>query len=151
MTAYGPMDDFAVFERYSDIQLTHDNIEHYRALAEERLVLNRCNSCRTWIYPHRPLCPECLSWDVRPEEISGLGRVYMFTLIMQPRDPHSTSVEPVPVAAVELVEQAGLRYLARIVNCAPDAIEHGMPVQLTWIGPEGARWPAFKPFAGHAG
>lgn len=148
MTHYGPIDDFAVFERYPDIHITHDNIEHYRALARERLVINRCRSCQTWIYPHRPLCPECLSWNVRAEETSGLGRVYMFTLIMQPRDAQSTSFEPVPVAAVELVEQTGLRYLARIVNCPPDAIEHDMPVQLTWVGPEGARWPAFEPFAG---
>lgn len=150
MTHYGPIDDFAVFERYPDIQLTHDNIEHYRALADERLVINRCRSCHTWIYPHRPLCPECLSWDVRPEEVSGLGRIHLFTLIMQLRDPQAMIAEPVVTAAVELVEQDGLRYLARVVNCDPQAIVHDMPVRLTWIEIDGRNWPAFEPFAGHA-
>lgn len=145
MTHYGHIDDSAVFERYPDIQLTHDNIEHYRALAEQRLVINRCGSCRTWIYPHRPLCPKCLSWDVRPEEISGFGRVHMFTLIMQLRDPSAMIMEPVPTAAVELAEQTGLRYLARVVNCDPRAIVHDMPVRLTWIEVDGRTWPAFEP------
>jgi uncharacterized OB-fold protein len=149
MTDYGPLDDLAVFNLYPGIQISHDNIEHYRALAKGRLVINKCHACGHWIYPHRPLCPECLSWDVRPTEVSGLGRVFMFTLLNQLRDPQSLIMEPMPVAAVELVEQKGLRYLSRIVNCPVEAITHDMPVQLTWLEPdeEGRRWPAFEPFS----
>ena len=36
MKNYGPVDDYTVFELYPEIQITHDNIEHYRALAERR-------------------------------------------------------------------------------------------------------------------
>ena len=71
---YGPIDDFRVFELYPDIQLSRDNVEHYRALAQGRLVFNRCHDCGYWIYPHRPICPECLSWNVKPEEVSGYGQ-----------------------------------------------------------------------------
>jgi len=142
---YGPIDDFTVFELYPDIQLTKDNVEHYRALAEGRFVINRCGHCGHWIYPHRPLCPECWSWDVKPQEPSGYGRIFMFTLLHQLRDPQSHIMEPVNVAAVELVEQARLRYLARIVNCAPGDIVHDMPVRLTWIEIGGKEWPAFEP------
>lgn len=140
------MDDLAIFERYPDVQINRDNIAHYHALAEGRLVINRCGDCGHWIYPHRPLCPECWSWNVAPREVSGLGRVFMFTLLNQLRDPGSLILEPVPVAAVELVEQDGLRYLSRIVNCPVEAIAHDMPVQLTWIDIGGKRWPAFEPF-----
>jgi len=144
---YGPIDDFRVFELYPDIQLSRDNIEHYRALAQRRLVINRCRDCGHWIYPHRPLCPECLSWNVKPEEISGLGTVFMFTLLYQLRDPRSHIMEPMPVAAVELAEQKGLRYLSRIVNCAPEDIGHDIPVRLVWIDDENGEvaWPAFEP------
>ena len=145
MKNYGPIDDYTVFELYPDIQLTHDNIEHYRALAERRLVINRCGDCGWWIYPHRPMCPECWSWNVKPEEISGLGSVFMFTLLYQLRDPTSMIHEPVAVAAVELAEQKGLRYLARIVNCPPQDITHDMPVRLTWIELGNLEWPAFEP------
>lgn len=148
MRGYGPIDDFTVFELYPDIQLTRDNVEHYRALADRRLVINRCRDCGYWIYPHRPLCPECWSWNVRPGEIDGNGTIFMFTLLHQLRDPQSMIHEPVNVAAVELSEQKGLRYLARIINCPPDAIMHGMPVRLTWIAIGDLEWPAFEPVAG---
>lgn len=139
-------DEETIFVRYPDIHITRDNIAHYRGLAERRLLINRCDDCGTWIYPHRPLCPNCWSWSVRPTEVSGLGRVYMFTRLHQLRDPEAMIYAPMPVAAVELVEQDGLRYLSRIVHCPPGAIEHGMPVQLTWIEESGKFWPAFEPF-----
>ncbi len=145
MRNYGPIDDFTVFELYPGIQITHDNVEHYRALAERRLVINRCQGCGWWIYPHRPLCPECWSWSVKPEEVSGFGTVFMFTLLHQLRDPQSMIAEPLNVAAVELVEQKGMRYLARIVNCEPQDIVHDMPVRLTWIEQGNLEWPAFEP------
>jgi uncharacterized OB-fold protein len=154
MSNYGPIDDYRLFELYPDIQLTHDNAEHYRALAQGRLVINRCQDCGFWIYPHRPLCPECWSWNVRAEEVGGEGRVFMFTLLHQLRDPASHILEPVPVAAVELAEQKGLRYLARIVGCAPEDITHEMPVRLVWLDDPGGEigWPAFAPLrSGSAG
>ena len=69
----------------------------------------------------------------------------MYTNLMQLRDPRSAVMEPVPVAAVELAEQNGLRYLSRIVNCAVEHIHHDMPVQLTWVEIGGLEWPAFEP------
>lgn len=142
---YGPLDDSHVFELYPGIQLTRDNIEHYRALAQGKLAINRCHNCHYWIYPHRPMCPECWSWNVTPEEVSGEGKVFMFTLLYQLRDPRSMIHEPVNVAAVEFVEQKGLRYLARIVDCAPEDITHDMPVRLTWLEEGDHLWPAFTP------
>jgi uncharacterized protein len=146
---YGPIDDFTVFELYPDVQVNRDNIEYYRGLAERRLLINRCGDCGTWIYPHRPLCPECWSWDIKAEEVSGLGSVFMWTTLMQQRNPLSP-MEPMPVAAVDFAEQKGLRYLSRIVNCAPEDIYHDMPVRLTWIeiGSGNLEWPAFEPIPG---
>ena len=74
MKNYGPIDNFTVFELYRDIQITHDNVEHYRALAERRLVINRCQDCGWWIYPHRPMCPECWSWNVKRSEERRVGK-----------------------------------------------------------------------------
>lgn len=144
---YGPLDDAHVFDLYPGIQLTRDNIEHYRALAQGKLVINRCHDCHYWIYPHRPLCPECWSWNVTPHEVSGEGTVFMFTLLYQLRDPKSMIHEPEPVAAVELAEQKGLRYLSRIVDCAPEDIVHDMPVRLVWLEEGDHLWPAFAPAA----
>lgn len=142
-----PSDD-AVFAHFHDVHLDRDNLEHYRALMSGRLVINRCDDCGRWIYPHRPLCPKCLSWAVTPTEIAGRGSVYMYTLLHQLRDPNRPLAEPMGLAAIELAEQPGLRYLSRVVNCPGQVLEHGLPVTLTWIEEEdGRRWPAFEPAA----
>jgi uncharacterized OB-fold protein len=147
MNLHEPLADREVFEAYPGTHIDRDNIEHYRGLAGRRLLINRCQACGRWIYPHRPLCPECWSWDVAATEVGGEGRVFTFTLLQQLRDPNALLAEPVVAAAVELKEQAGLRYLARIVNCPQDEIALDMPVQLTWIEVNGRAWPAFEPIA----
>jgi uncharacterized protein len=140
--------DEAVFATLPGVPITRDNIEHYRGLLERRLLLNRCLDCGYWIYPHRPLCPECLSWNVGATEVSGKARVFMFTLIHQERNPQDRLQAPLPVAAIELNEQPGLRYLATIVNCPHDQIAIDMPIRLVWIDRDDFAWPAFEPAPG---
>jgi uncharacterized OB-fold protein len=145
VTATVPTDE-EVFAAFPGVLIDHDNIAHYRGLLNGRLLINRCSACGFWIYPHRPLCPECLSWDVRPAEVSGQGTVFMFTLIYQERDPAAQLREPIVAAAVELAEQKGLRYLARIVNCPSSEVRLDMPVRLAWMQRGGhVSMPAFEP------
>jgi uncharacterized OB-fold protein len=140
-----PLSDQAVFDLFPEVMIDRDNIEHYRALAQGRLLINRCEECGYWIYPHRPLCPRCLSWRVTPTEVSGRGRIFTYTLLHQLRDPDALVVEPVVEAAVELAEQPGLRYLARIVGCPRDQLALDMPVELAWIEERGRPAPVFAP------
>jgi uncharacterized OB-fold protein len=114
-------------------------------MAARRLMIRRCRDCGYWVYPHRPVCPECLSWDVPFEEVSGRGRIFMETRLHQLRDPNAQIYEPIVAAAVELEEREGLRYLARIVNCDGAEIGPDTLVSLTWIEEDGATWPAFEP------
>jgi uncharacterized OB-fold protein len=147
VTATEPGDD-AVFAAFPGVLIDRDNIAHYRGLLGGRLLINRCSACGFWVYPHRPLCPRCLSWDVRAAEVSGQGTVFMFTLIHQERDPGGHLREPIVAAAVELAEQKGLRYLARIVNCPSNEVRPDMPVRLTWVEREGhVSMPSFEPAA----
>lgn len=140
-----PISDAEVFATLPNVRIDRDNIEHYRGMLAGRLLINRCQSCGYWIYPHRPLCPECHSWDVKPTEVSGRGTLFMYTLIHQSRDPQVFLEAPMPVAAVELVEQAGLRYLSSIVGCPAHRLRNDMPLQLVWIDQDGIRVPAFAP------
>jgi uncharacterized OB-fold protein len=151
MSVQAPLNDREVFALFPNVMINQDNIAHYRALATGHLLINRCEDCGHWIYPHRPMCPECLCWQVTPTEVSGQGRIFLFTLIHQLRDPDSVIMEPVVAAAVELIEQAGLRYLARIVNCPLDQITLDMPVSLTWMQDGERLLPAFEPASGQRG
>ena len=142
--------DHDVFEHFHDVLIDRDNIAHYRGLMAGKLLINRCDDCGYWIYPHRPLCPECLSWQVTPTQISGRGSLFLHTLIHQSRDPDNPIDTPVVTAAVELAERKGLRYLSRIVGCPPEALRPDMPLELCWIEDKGRRWPAFQPTAASA-
>lgn len=133
-----------VFSAFPKSMLTHDNIEYFRGLLEHRLLINRCDDCRYWIYPHRPMCPACWSTSVRPTEVSGKGTVYMFTILYQGR-PLAGFEYPHLIAAVELPEREGLRYLAPIVNCAHEDAHDGMAVELTWIETDEGPVAAFAP------
>jgi uncharacterized OB-fold protein len=42
-------------------------------------------------------------------------------------------VDPLPLVAVELSEQEGLRYLSSVVDTEPDQLKVGSPVVLCWI------------------
>ena len=145
MTSAATISDEEVFAAFPNVLIDQDNIEHYRGLAAGKFMINRCAACGHWIYPHRPLCPRCLSWDVAATEVSGKGRVFMVTLIQQERDPNDRRNEPLAAVAVELVEQKGLRYLATIANCPSHEITIDMPVRLTWIEQDGHKVPAFEP------
>lgn len=137
--------DHEVFDHFHDVWIDRDNIAHYRGLMAGKLLINRCADCGHWIYPHRPMCPKCLSWHVEPTEVSGKGKLYLFTLLHQSRDPDHALEAPMQSAAIELVEQPGLRYLSRVINCPLMSLKHDMPVTLTWIEEGGRRWPAFEP------
>ena len=139
--------DDDVFERFPDVLITYDNIEHYRGLLQRRLLINRCDDCGYWIYPHRPLCPRCWSWSVTPTEVSGHGRVYLLTKIRHTRanDRAGRRQGSVVLVAVELAEQPGLRYLATVDGAGVVDLRHDMPVELTWIERDGLQVPAFRP------
>lgn len=139
------MADADVLAALPNVRIDRDNIEHYRGLLAGKLLINRCQGCGYWIYPHRPVCPECWSWDVKPTEVSGRGTLFMYTLIEQSRDPNNRLSEPIPVAAITLAEQPNLRYLSAIVGIRPDELQHDMPVRLIWIDRDGIRAPAFAP------
>jgi uncharacterized OB-fold protein len=142
-----PVSDDEVFERFPDVLITYDNIEHYRGLLGQRLLINRCDDCGHWIYPHRPLCPRCWSWSVTPSQVSGRGRIYLLTQVQQARanDAAGQRQGAVVLVAVELAEQQGLRYLSTVDGVAFTDLRHDMPVELTWIERNGRVVPAFRP------
>jgi uncharacterized OB-fold protein len=138
--------DETVLARYPQLRLDHVNKDFYRGLLSHQLLLGRCADCGRWHTPLRPRCPECWSVNVRREAVQGVGTVHLLTLLHQgPPSPDVDYSTPWPLAAVELVEQPGLRVPATIVDCPPDELRIGLEVSLTWITRDGAPWPAFRP------
>ncbi len=138
--------DAQLLAAFPDTLITHDDKEFYRGWLEHRLLLQHCSSCARWHHPPRPMCPDCWSRDVRPDEVSGEGTIHLLIHLHQgPPAPDVDYSEPHPVATVELAEQEGLRFTSTVVNCPRDEIHIGMPVRLAWIERWGAPFPVFEP------
>jgi uncharacterized OB-fold protein len=92
-----------------------------------QLKITRCTQCGLWTSPPAADCPDCgAALVARP--VSGRGTVFTYTVNYQPFNP---SV-PVPyvIAIIELDEQSDLRIAANIVDCEPDSVYVGMPVEV---------------------
>jgi uncharacterized OB-fold protein len=105
--------------------------EHNRAFwtggGGGRLLISWCAHCDLWIAPPAGQCPDCGGALVaRP--VSGRGTVFTYTVNYQPFNPGV----PVPyvIAIVTLDEQTDLRIATNIVDCEPDSVYIGLPVEV---------------------
>jgi len=125
--------------------LTPDSLAFWQGGAEGRLMIQRCQRCRSWFHPPTPFCRQCESLDVGPEPVGGRGRVCTFTINHQRWTPDLEV--PFVVAIVELDEQPGLRFLSNIVGCPVDEVTIGMPVQVRFEQQEDVWIPLFEKVA----
>jgi uncharacterized OB-fold protein len=114
-------------------------------VAENRLLILRCQTCGNYIHYPRPVCNRCLGTDLAPEPVSGLGHIYTYTWVMQAFHPYFVDKLPYVVAVVELVEQPGLRLTTTVVDCAEGDLEVGLPVEVLFdeVVP-GLKLPLFR-------
>lgn len=102
----------------------------WKGLREHKLLILRCGDCGYWIYSPLASCPQCLSFNVAPEPVSGRGTIYSFTVVHR---EFAQGIKPPYVAAfVDLDEQPALRLLSNIVNCRVSDVEIGMPVRVVF-------------------
>ena len=129
-------------------RVTDRNRFYWTAGRDGELRFQRCNACRYFIHPPGVLCPKCHSKDLGVEAVSGHGEVHTFSINHQAWMPGLEP--PFVLAVVRLPEQADLRITTNIVNCAPDDVTFGMPVQVLFEAhAEDEVWiPVFEPLKG---
>lgn len=128
-------------------QITPLTQRFWEAAAKKSLVVQRCQSCRSFTWCPRPHCAECGSDQLEWAEVSGRGTVYSFTTIREVVGRGSRGFEkeiPFVVAWVDLDE--GPRFVTNIVGCPIDKVTIGMAVEVVFeeAGP-GIFLPKFRP------
>jgi uncharacterized protein len=124
--------------------------DHNRAFwtggADGQLRITFCAQCGVWVSPPAAECPDCDgALEARP--VSGRGTVFTYTVNHQPFNP----AVPIPyvIAIVELEEQADLRIASNIVDCEPDSVYAGLPVEVRFerqdVDGEARYVPVFAP------
>jgi uncharacterized OB-fold protein len=124
-------------------RVTRANEHFWKGGADGRLHLLRCGDCQQWVHPPQPVCPQCLGRSLSPDTVSGRATVATFTLNHQQWVPAPD--HPYCIAIVELEEDPTIRLTTNIVNCPPEQVEVGMPVQVTFEQHEDVCIPLFEP------
>ena len=94
----------------------------WAAAARHVLTVARCSACGSFAIPPDQTCPHCHSTDPAFvfEPVSGRGVVRSWTTIRQSFLPGFAADVPFVLVDVELVEQAELRLIGRLLD-GPDA------------------------------
>jgi len=102
----------------------------WEALQRHELYLQKCRSCGELRYYPRALCTNCLSSKIEWVPSKGRGKVYTFTATYQNGAAGFRESLPYIMAYIELDE--GLKLLTNLVECRPEDVKIGMPVEVVF-------------------
>ncbi|CAM3131768.1 Zn-ribbon domain-containing OB-fold protein [Mycobacterium colombiense] len=117
--------------------------EFWKAASQQQLVAPRCNGTGRYFFPPERCVPGTASTDWSYAECSGRATVYTFSVVHRP--PSADFDAPYILAVVDLEE--GCAMLTNIVDCSPDEVRVGMPVQVAFLEVDGGALPVFRPVA----
>jgi uncharacterized OB-fold protein len=105
---------------------------YWEAAARHELVVARCSRCRAYAIPPDVVCPHCFSAEpgFAFEQVSGRATVRSWTVMRQSFLPGFGADVPFVLVDVELVEQAGLRMVGRLLDGPPALGGDGAPLRI---------------------
>lgn len=121
---------------------TPDTERFWDGCRQGELRLQRCTSCGTVRYPPSPTCRRCGADD--DEELVASGRARLASFVIHHRAVPGFE-PPYVIAVVELAE--GPRLMSNLVDVDPDpeALQVGMPLEVTFLDLDETSLPVFRP------
>ena len=116
--------------------------------AQNKLVMQRCEECRAYVWTPRPACFECGSEQVEWTQLSGKGEIYSFTVIRQiVGRAASKAFEPdVPYVVAWIDLEEGPRMISNVIGCPVEDVKIGMKVSVEFEQQSPEIWlPKFTP------
>ncbi len=98
----------------------------WQGAKEHQLRLQRCDDCGAFRFTPKEVCPRCFSVKATWTPVSGAGTVYSYSTVYRGATPAFQA--PYIVVMVELAE--GPHIMSHLVDCPPDRVQIGMPVQV---------------------
>lgn len=100
----------------------------WRAAADGTLSVRRCEDCGALQHPPMPRCASCHGESLEWVAISPTASVYAYTVVYHPA--HYALADKVPYVLAMVETEDGLKFVTDVVDCDPDGVVIGMPVQL---------------------
>lgn len=130
-------------------QVTAQNEFFWTAGADGELRIQECQDCQALIHPPQPICRYCRSQKLGVRTVSGRGTLAGFTV--NHRFGFPDLPPPYVVAQVAVAEDPRVRLTTNIVDCDPQTLELGQPVQVTFQQADDVWLPLFRPVDGEFG
>lgn len=124
----------------------------WAALADDRIVVQRCDACGAWIHYPRVRCTTCWSDALSFHPVSGRAHLVTWTVSRRPSAPMFAGEVPQWLAVVELAE--GVRLSSTLVGVDDDgpALHAGIALEPVFDhGADGATRLRFRPAPPNAG
>jgi acetyl-CoA acetyltransferase/uncharacterized OB-fold protein len=125
--------------------VTAENEFFWTSGADGSLRFQECRSCESLIHPPAPVCRYCRSRDIAVRAVSGNATLAGFTV------NHRFSLPGMPapyvIAQVAIAEDPRVRLTTNIVECDPEGLELGQPVEVVFEQVEDVWLPLFRPVA----
>ncbi len=109
------------------VQPTPISRPYWDALANEKLLMQRCDACGRWVHYPRIRCSTCLSGALSWQEVEPSGVLYAFSVAHHPTAPWFADGPPQVIAVVEL--DNGVRLTTTIVTNDPQQLSIGIRVE----------------------
>ncbi|MBU8821364.1 thiolase C-terminal domain-containing protein [Mycolicibacterium goodii] len=116
---------------------------------DDVLRIQECRSCDALIHPPQPICRYCRSHDLGVRDVSGRATLAGFTI--NERFGFPDMPPPYVVAEVAIVEDPRVRLTTNIVDCDPQSLKLGQPVEVTFQHLDDVWLPVFTPSADTTG
>ena len=108
--------------------VTADDAHFWAALRDNELHLQRCDECKTFRHPPRPVCAVCGETTATWTHSSGAGEIWSFTVIHPPTLPAFRARTPYAAVVVRLDE--GVFLVSNLLDCPVGEITIGARVEV---------------------
>ena len=102
------------------------------AAREERLVMQHCQTCGNWQHPPLPTCTNCVSIDLKFEEVKGPGTIYSYTLMFHHGDKRFAPAVPYASVIVELDNAPGVLMAGNLLGVPYTEAKVGKRVEVVY-------------------
>ncbi|MBV1906433.1 MAG: OB-fold domain-containing protein [Pseudomonadales bacterium] len=102
---------------------------YWDGLAEDKLIIQRCLSCKGWQWGPEWLCHRCHSFDLGYEEIESTGVIYSHERVWHPIHPALKDQGPYVVVLVEFPQADYVRVVGNLLGDPLQPLEIGAKVK----------------------
>ena len=97
-------------------------------LANDKLLLQRCQSCERWQWGAEWVCHRCRSFDLTFEETEATGIIYSHQRVWHPVHPALNEHGPFVIVLVELPHADNVRLVGNLIGDPHQSLDIGAPV-----------------------